>query len=260
MIGLRWPNEPSGENPMAMHTIELGPETLRGYFSRDVTPAVTIDSGDSVRCQTLDAGWGALRQADPFAPPVAFEPRDTTRDYAHALTGPIAVRGARPGMTLEIRFRTIRLSNWGWSAGPALPSQIDAAAGAWRRCGRTSRRDHCPDRRPGDAVGPRRRQATGSHAVGSVDRDAALPGRGRHAGRRAGRSNNFSAALLRRQPRLQRVGRRDAACFCRSRSRGDCCRSATATRSKGTAKSPAPRWPARWSESRSRSISIATCT
>ena len=117
------------KNPMVMHSIELGPETLRGYFSREVAPTVTIDSGDSVSCQTLDAGWGALRQADPFVPPVAFEPRDTARDYAHALTGPIAVRGARPGMTLEIRFRTIRLSNWGWSAGPALPSQIDARLG-----------------------------------------------------------------------------------------------------------------------------------
>jgi acetamidase/formamidase len=114
---------------MVLHAIKLGPDTLRGYFSRDLPATVTIDSGDSVRCQTLDAGWGALRQADPFAPPIAFEPRDTVRDFAHALTGPIAVRGARPGMTLEIRFRTIRLSNWGWSAGPALPSQIDARLG-----------------------------------------------------------------------------------------------------------------------------------
>ncbi|HEV8001488.1 MAG TPA: acetamidase/formamidase family protein [Planctomycetaceae bacterium] len=114
---------------MATHSIELAPSTLRGYFARDLAPVVTIDSGDSVRCQTLDAGWGALRQADPFAPSVAFEPRDTARDFAHALTGPIAVRGARPGMTLEIRFRTIRLSNWGWSAGEALPSQFDPRLG-----------------------------------------------------------------------------------------------------------------------------------
>jgi acetamidase/formamidase len=114
---------------MATHSIELGPSSLRGYFSRDLPPVVTIDPGDSVRCQTLDAGWGALRQADPFGTPVAFEPRDTARDFAHALTGPIAVRGARPGMTLEIRFRTIRVSNWGWSAGETLPSQFDARLG-----------------------------------------------------------------------------------------------------------------------------------
>src|ERR1700733_12036616 len=114
---------------MALHSIELGPQTLRGYFSRDAAPVVTIDSGDTVECQTLDAGWGALDQAGPFAPPGAFEPRDRVGDFGHALTGPISVRGARPGMTLEIRFRTIRLGKWGWSAGPALPSQIDPRLG-----------------------------------------------------------------------------------------------------------------------------------
>ncbi len=114
---------------MARHSIELGPQTLRGYFSHDAAPAVVIDSGDTVECQTLDAGWGALEQAGPFVPPVPFEPRDRVRDFGHALTGPIAVRGARPGMTLEIRFRTIRPGKWGWSAGPALPSQIDPRLG-----------------------------------------------------------------------------------------------------------------------------------
>ncbi len=114
---------------MARHLIELGPQTLRGYFSRDAAPALTIDSGDTVVCQTLDAGWGAVEQVAPFVPPVAFPPRDQIRDFGHALTGPISVRGARPGMTLEIRFRTIRLARWGWSAGPALPSQIDPRLG-----------------------------------------------------------------------------------------------------------------------------------
>jgi acetamidase/formamidase len=114
---------------MKIHSIELGPDTLHGYFSRDLRPILTIDPGDHVLCQTLDAGWGALRQVDPFEPPVAFTPRDSARHFGHALTGPIAVRGARPGMTLEVRFRTIRVSNWGWSAGPALPSQFDARLG-----------------------------------------------------------------------------------------------------------------------------------
>src|ERR1700693_878858 len=108
-----------------MHSIALGPDTLHGYFSRELPPVVTIDPGDSLRCQTLDAGWGALNQAGDFAPPVAFEPRDRERQFGHALTGPIAVHGARPGMTLEVHFRTIRTGAWGWSAGAGLPSQID---------------------------------------------------------------------------------------------------------------------------------------
>jgi acetamidase/formamidase len=114
---------------MVMHSIELGPGTLHGYFSRDLPPVVTIDTDDSVRCQTLDAGWGALRQADPFVPPAPFAPRDGARHFGHALTGPIVVRGARPGMTLEVRFRTIRVGTWGWSAGSGLPGQFDARLG-----------------------------------------------------------------------------------------------------------------------------------
>jgi acetamidase/formamidase len=114
---------------MATHTLELGPNTLRGYFSRDLAPVLTVDSGDTVVCQTLDAGWGTLEQEDPCCAPISFEPRDRGRDFGHALTGPIAVRGAGPGMTLEIRFRTIRVGAWGWSAGAALPSQIDTRLG-----------------------------------------------------------------------------------------------------------------------------------
>jgi hypothetical protein len=114
---------------VARHSIPLDPGTLHGYFSRELSPVVTIDSGDTVCCQTLDAGWGALDQADPFAPPAPFTPRDQARHFGHALTGPIAVRGARPGMTLEVRFRRIRMGTWGWSAGPGLPSQIDARLG-----------------------------------------------------------------------------------------------------------------------------------
>jgi|HubBroStandDraft_6_1064221.scaffolds.fasta_scaffold148608_2 acetamidase/formamidase len=114
---------------MTTHSIELDSRTLHGYFSRDLPPVVTIDSGDSVSFQTLDAGWGALQQVAPFTPPAAFEPRDRARHFGHALTGPIAVRGARPGMTLEVRFRTIRVGTWGWSAGPGLPSQLDARLG-----------------------------------------------------------------------------------------------------------------------------------
>lgn len=68
--------------------------------------------------QTLDAAWGALEQAFPLTEAKEFSPRDRTRDAHHALSGPVAVRGAEPGMTLEIRFLRIRTGRWGWSPGP----------------------------------------------------------------------------------------------------------------------------------------------
>ena len=42
---------------MAFHTIEPGERTLHGAFSRELAPALTIDSGDTVRFRTLDADW-----------------------------------------------------------------------------------------------------------------------------------------------------------------------------------------------------------
>ena len=69
---------------MTTHTIALGPETLHGYYSRELTPVVTIDPGDIVRCQTLDAGWGAVRQSDPFGATASFEPRDSAKHFGHA--------------------------------------------------------------------------------------------------------------------------------------------------------------------------------
>lgn len=107
----------------------LGLDHLHGVFSRELTAALTVDSGDTVVFETLDAGWGAPRAAAPWQHPGHFEPRDRERDYGHALTGPVALRGAQPGMALEIRIVKVRPGNWGWSAGSGLPSQIEARLG-----------------------------------------------------------------------------------------------------------------------------------
>ena len=42
---------------MAVHGIPLERRTLHGHFSPDLPPALTIDSGDTVRYRLLDAGW-----------------------------------------------------------------------------------------------------------------------------------------------------------------------------------------------------------
>ena len=114
---------------MATHTVRPEPATLRGYLSRDLAPILTVEPGDTVCFQTLDAAWGAVEQAADCAEPRAFEPRNTERDSGHALCGPVAVRGAEPGMAIEVLLRRIRAGRWGWSAGTALPSQLDARLG-----------------------------------------------------------------------------------------------------------------------------------
>src|SRR5262249_15798188 len=79
--------------------------------------------------QTLDAGWGAIEQEAGFSEPQDYIPRDLARDVAHPLAGPVAINGARAGMTLEIRINRIRTGRWGWSAGPGAPAQLDPHLG-----------------------------------------------------------------------------------------------------------------------------------
>ena len=68
-----------------------------GYFSRELEPALTIDPGDTVVFTTLDSGWGL----EPFAGGPYTPRREIERDGdGHALTGPVAIRGAQPGMAL----------------------------------------------------------------------------------------------------------------------------------------------------------------
>src|SRR5262249_7615698 len=114
---------------MAKHHLDSAPRALHGYFSRELAPALTIDSGDVVSFQTLDSGWGAIEQEVGFSEPRDFVPRDVTRDVAHALAGPVAINGARAGMTLEIHISRIRAGRWGWSAGPGAPARPDPHLG-----------------------------------------------------------------------------------------------------------------------------------
>lgn len=98
---------------MATYSIEPERATLHGTFSREFPPVLTIDSGDTVCFRTLDSGWGLEAPAAAGVPRRRFEPRIAERDAGHALCGPVAIRGAGPGMTLEVRVDALRPGAWG---------------------------------------------------------------------------------------------------------------------------------------------------
>lgn len=103
---------------MATYTIEPERRTLHGVFSRELEPVLTIDPGDTVCYRTLDAGWNLEPRTSTIESerPRKFEPRDPERDSGHALCGPIAIRGAEPGMTLAVQIKDVRPGLWGWTA------------------------------------------------------------------------------------------------------------------------------------------------
>ncbi len=113
-----------------MHSIEPGRDTLHGVFSRELPPALTIDSGDTVVFSTLESGWelepsrktGERRRFEDFRP--------EWRGDGHALCGPVEVAGAEPGMTLEVRVVDLRTGTWGRTVtGGWYPRELNQRLG-----------------------------------------------------------------------------------------------------------------------------------
>jgi len=114
---------------MATYRIEPARDTLHGTFSRDYPPILTIDSGETVLFRTLSSGWELEPPAYKNAQVKYFEPRIKGRDDGHALCGPIAIRGAQPGMTLEIRINEVRPELWGWTGGGGWENDVNKRLG-----------------------------------------------------------------------------------------------------------------------------------
>ena len=100
---------------MAMHIIKPERATLHGQMSNEREPALTIDPGDTVRFTTLDAGWGLEPFREDGSTREMFGPRVEGRDDGHALCGPVAVRGAEPGMVLEVQINDLRPGTFGYT-------------------------------------------------------------------------------------------------------------------------------------------------
>lgn len=114
---------------MAIYTLEPEQGILHGSFSREFPPVLSIDSGDTVVFRTLDVGWGLEARKAPGVPHQTFSPRVPGRDDGHALCGPVAIRGAKPGMTLEVRINEIRPGSWGWTAAGGRDTEITRKLG-----------------------------------------------------------------------------------------------------------------------------------
>jgi len=87
------------------------PKTGHNRWHPDIPPAVEVDEGDEVALETRDAADGYLTskstEADFAALPVGG---------IHPLTGPVLVKGARPGDLLEVEFVDIVPQRWAFTA------------------------------------------------------------------------------------------------------------------------------------------------
>jgi hypothetical protein len=97
-----------------VHELKASPSTVhRGFFDASLKPVLTIDSGDIVRLETATGNpryfekLGVPKDKIPVELYAVYEGVDNDGRGDHTLNGPIAVRGAEPGDSLEIRIRSV---------------------------------------------------------------------------------------------------------------------------------------------------------
>ncbi|MFQ5894570.1 MAG: acetamidase/formamidase family protein [Nitrospinota bacterium] len=101
------------------HQLIAGPETVHwGYYDARLKPVLTVDSGDTVTVHTLSGGPGDVHPDRKRVPPdlLAIHQKCRHGAGAHIMTGPIALRGAKPGQALELRILDIQFRfDWGYN-------------------------------------------------------------------------------------------------------------------------------------------------
>ena len=104
----------------ALPRVDAGPETVHwGYFDAKLKPVLTIDSGERVVMSSV-SGVPAVLPPPPFTVPPALPAihaaNGPQRFFGHMCTGPVAVRGAKPGQVLQVDIETIGLHyDWGYN-------------------------------------------------------------------------------------------------------------------------------------------------
>ena len=105
---------------MAKQHVKPGPQTVHwGYFDAGLKPVSTIESGDEITVDTVSGGPEHLPKSGHMILPELLEihaavPR--TPFGAHIMTGPIEVKGARPGDTLQLDILSVEpRQDWGYS-------------------------------------------------------------------------------------------------------------------------------------------------
>ena len=106
---------------MQIHDLTAKPANVHwGYFDNALAPALVIEPGDLVRIETIthQAGDAPDLMMDDAIRTIFAEVTDRGPG-PHLLTGPIFVRGARPGDTLEVTILSLE---------PRLPYGANLAA------------------------------------------------------------------------------------------------------------------------------------
>lgn len=118
---------------MRGHMLKSSPETVHwGFFDADLTPALTISSGEEVTIQSISGDKPVLPGEGYTILPEHQAVIDQVRPGlpGHILTGPVHVEGAKPGHVLQVDILDVKVrQDWGFNySAPlkgALPDDFD---------------------------------------------------------------------------------------------------------------------------------------
>ncbi|MDB5454566.1 MAG: amidase [Caulobacter sp.] len=105
-----------------LHRLASTPKTVRfGMFDAAFDPVLTVRSGDTVVFDCVSGGPEVMPgpESGLAIPPAlqAIHDARLERIGPHILTGPVAIAGAEPGDTLEVRIEAVEPNNdWGYCA------------------------------------------------------------------------------------------------------------------------------------------------
>ena len=103
-----------------MATLRLDDSAPHACWDNSLEPRLEIRSGDKVVFETLEASAGQITPKSSHAAltTMSFDP-------IHPLTGPVFVKGAEPGDTLEVEVVRLKHKGWGWNG-------VLRASACWR--------------------------------------------------------------------------------------------------------------------------------
>src|SRR5688500_5215725 len=100
----------------ASATHHLTRDTVHYAWDNSIPPLLTIDSGDTVVFETRESSDGRYGKGSKVGlrPDLLTNPPPPAK--GHPLTGPVFIRDARPGDTLEIQVLDLVPGDWGYTA------------------------------------------------------------------------------------------------------------------------------------------------
>jgi acetamidase/formamidase len=95
--------------PMPEHY--LTNKSTHDRWNRDLAPQLEVEPGDIVKFDCFDSSGGQLGPSSTVDDFVKLD-----RSKIHTLTGPVAIKGSRPGDTLRVDVLNIQHKGWGWTS------------------------------------------------------------------------------------------------------------------------------------------------